>query len=198
MNDFLFYLQLGFSHVMDIQAYDHVLFLIALVVSYSFKQWKNLLWLVSLFTLGHSVSLALSAYKVVSVNSELVEFLIPLTIFLTAAKNILSGVKSNSNFKILLFFSFGFGWIHGLGFSTYFKMLIAGSETKLIELIEFSLGIEAAQVVIVAAVLLPYFLLSTLFKISKRDWILVLSSIVIGVTIPMLIERYEPFVRHIF
>lgn len=198
MNEFLFYLQLGFTHVMDIKAYDHVLFLIVLVVSYSFKQWKNLLWLVSLFTLGHSLSLALSAYKIVSVNSDLVEFLIPLTIFLTALKNIFSGVKSNSNSKILLLFSFCFGWIHGLGFSSYFKMLIADSDTKLMELIEFSLGIELAQLVIVVGVLLPYFIGNTIFKISKTHWVLVLSAMVMGITIPMLIERYGPFMEHFF
>lgn len=198
MDDFLFYFQLGYSHVLDINGYDHVLFLIVLVVSSSFKQWKNLLWLVSLFTLGHTISLALSAYKIVTVSSALVEFLIPLTIALTAAKNIFSGVKANNKAKLLLFISFCFGWIHGLGFSTYFKMLIAESETKLVELIEFSLGIEAAQIAIVFAVLLPYFLLNTVFKISKRDWILVVSAIVIGITIPMLIERYDPFIKQIF
>lgn len=198
MNDFLFYLQLGFSHVLDIQAYDHVLFLIVLVVSSSFKQWKNLLWLVSIFTVGHSVSLALSAYKIISVNSELVEFLIPLTIFITATKNIFSPIQSGGNTKLLWFFSFCFGWIHGLGFSSYFKMIIAGSESKLIELLEFSLGIELAQIAIVFGILLPYLFLSPLFKISKRDWILVVSSIVIGITIPMLLERYEPFVKQFF
>jgi ABC-type nickel/cobalt efflux system permease component RcnA len=198
MNDLLFYLQLGFSHVLDIQAYDHVLFLIVLVVSYSFKQWKNLLWLVSLFTIGHTLSLGLSAYKIISVNSGFVEFLIPMTIFITAAKNIFSGVKTSSNSKLLLFFSFCFGWIHGLGFSSYFKMLLAGSETKFLELLEFSLGIEAAQIAIVFCVLIPYLLLKPLFKITKRDWILVVSALILGITIPMLIERYEGFIKHLF
>tara|TARA_B100000809_G_scaffold107182_1_gene105613 strand:- start:5269 stop:5865 length:597 start_codon:yes stop_codon:yes gene_type:complete len=198
MNDFLFYLQLGFSHVLDMQAYDHVLFLIVLVISYSFKQWKNLLWLVSFFTIGHTLSLSLSVYKIISVNSDLVEFLIPLTIFITAIKNVFSGVKTSSNTKLLLFFSFCFGCIHGLGFSSYFKMLLAGSETKLVELLEFSLGIEAAQIVIVFGVLLPYLLLKPLFKISKRDWILVVSAIVLGITIPMMMERYDGFIKHLF
>lgn len=197
MNDFLFYLELGCTHVLDIKAYDHILFLIVLVVSFSFKQWKNILWLVTLFTLGHTLSLSLSAYKIIDVNTGLVEFLIPLTIFLTAAKNIFSGVKTSSNSKMLLFFSFCFGWIHGLGFSTYFKMLIGGSDLKILKLIEFSLGIELAQVIIVLIIVAMYHILTPVFKISKRDWILVISAVVLGIVIPMLIERYDPFIKHL-
>ena len=198
MNQFLFYLELGCTHVLDIRAYDHILFLIVLVVSFSFKQWKNILWLVSLFTLGHTVSLALSIYGFVNVNSSLVEFLIPLTIFLTALKNLFSGVKTSSNSKILLFFSFCFGWIHGLGFSNYFKMLVSGLDSKLLELVEFSIGIEIAQVIIVLVIVALYHLLTPIFNISKRDWILVISSIIIGITIPMLLERYNGFIKHLF
>jgi len=197
MNDFLFYLELGCTHVLDINAYDHILFLIVLVVSFSFNQWKNILWMVSLFTLGHTVSLALSAYKIVYVTADLIEFLIPMTILLTALKNIFSGVKTSSNSKALLFFSFCFGWIHGLGFSNYFKMLIAGLDSKLFPLIEFSLGIELAQIIIVFGIVALYHLLTPIFNISKRDWILVISSIVIGIVIPMLIERYDGFIKHL-
>lgn len=197
MNDFLFYLELGCTHVLDFNAYDHILFLIVLVVSYSFKQWKNMLWLVSLFTLGHTISLALSAYRIVNVNADLVEFLIPLTIFLTALKNLFSGTSSNANSKVLLFFSFCFGWIHGLGFSNYFKMLMSGLDSKLVPLIEFSLGIEVAQVIIVIGIVTIYHLCSAFFKVAKRDWILVMSAVVIGITIPMLIERYDGFIRQL-
>jgi hypothetical protein len=197
MNDFLFYLELGCTHVLDIQAYDHFLFLMVLVVSFSFKQWKNMLWFVSLFTLGHTISLALSTYNLVNIDIDLVEFIIPLTICLTALKNLFSGVKTSSNSKILLLFSFCFGWVHGLGFSNYFKMLISESDSKIIELVEFSLGIEVAQIIIVIAIVGLYHLLTPIFKISKRDWVLVISSIVIGITIPMLLERYEAFIEDV-
>lgn len=197
MNDFLFYLELGCTHVLDINAYDHILFLIVLVVSFSFKQWKNMLWLVSLFTLGHTISLALSAYKIIYVAGDLVEFLIPMTIFITAVNNILSGGKNTSNSKLLLFLSFCFGWIHGLGFSNYFKMLISGLDAKLLPLIEFSLGIELAQIIIVIVIVALYHLLTPIFKISKRDWIVVISAIVLGITIPMLIQRYDGFIKHL-
>ncbi|MEI6866446.1 HupE/UreJ family protein [Flavicella sp.] len=198
MNDFLLYFELGYRHVLDIQAYDHILFLIVLVVSFSFKQWKNMLWLVSVFTIGHTFSLALSSYKIVYTNSDLVEFLIPLTILLTAVKNIFTGVKTNANSKGLLFLSFCFGWIHGLGFSNYFKMLISDLDSKFFELIEFSLGIELAQIIIVVVIVALYHLLTPIFKISKKDWILVISSIVIGIIIPMLMERYDPFIKYLF
>lgn len=198
MNDFLLYFELGYRHVLDIHAYDHILFLIVLVVSFSFKQWKNMLWLVSIFTLGHTFSLALSSYKIIDTNSNLVEFLIPLTIFLTAIKNIFTGVKTNANSKLLLFLSFCFGWIHGLGFSNYFKMLVSGLDSKIVELIEFSLGIEVAQIIIVIAIVAIYHLCTPIFKIAKKDWILVISSIVIGITIPMLMERYDAFIKFLF
>lgn len=198
MNDFLFYLELGCKHVLDINAYDHILFLIVLVVSFSFKQWKDMLWLVSLFTLGHTISLSLSAYNFIHVNSNIIEFLIPLTIFLTAINNIFSGNKTSSDSKLLLFLSFSFGCIHGLGFSSYFKMLISGLDSKLIQLVEFSLGIEIAQITIVIGIVTLYHLLTPIFKINKRDWILVVSSIVFGISIPMLVERFDPFINYLF
>lgn len=197
MNDFIFYFKLGLNHVLDLQAYDHVLFLMVLVAAYSLKQWKELLWLVTAFTLGHTLTLALSTYKLISVNAAIVEFLIPATIVFTAVLNLFSAGKTSGMSKLILFLSFCFGWIHGLGFSNYFKMLIAGSDTKLLQLIEFSLGIEAAQLVIVVIITALFLLLHTIFKVSKRDWVLVLSSIVIGIAIPMLVERYEDFIRQL-
>lgn len=197
MNDFIFYFKLGLNHVLDLQAYDHVLFLMVLVAAYSLKQWKELLWLVTAFTLGHTLTLALSTYKLISVNAAIVEFLIPATIVFTAVLNLFSAGKTSGMSKLILFLSFCFGWIHGLGFSNYFKMLIAGSDTKLLQLIEFSLGIEAAQLFIVVIITALFLLLHTIFKVSKRDWVLVLSSIVIGIAIPMLVERYEDFIRQL-
>ncbi len=197
MDDFIFYFKLGLNHVLDLQAYDHVLFLIVLVVGYTLKQWKELLWLVTAFTLGHTLTLALSTYKIISVNAAIVEFLIPATIVFTAILNLFSGGKSSGISKLIVFLSFCFGWIHGLGFSNYFKMLMSGSDSKLVQLIEFSLGIEVAQLVIVVLISAGYFLFHTILKVSKRDWVLVLSSIVIGVAIPMLVARYDDFIRQL-
>jgi hypothetical protein len=188
MDNLIFYVKQGLFHVLDWNAYDHILFLIALVVVYDFKNWKKVLWLITLFTIGHTLSLVLAAYKIVSVNVNWIEFLIPLTIIVTAvfnifyARNTSKETKTNTN----LFFALFFGLIHGLGFSGYFKMLIGTSNYKLIPLLEFALGIELAQIVIVFIILILGFIFQTIFRFSKRDWILIISSIVIGVALPMI------------
>ena len=190
MDDFILYLKMGLTHVLDLSAYDHILFLIVLAVIFSFHDLKKVLWLVTLFTIGHSITLALSAYEVIQINMELIEFLIPLTIFITGVVNILNSKsttskKDNTN----LLFAFLFGLIHGLGFSNYFKMMIGQEESKLLPLIEFALGIELAQIIIVFGILIIGMILKTHLKVDKRDWILVCSSIVIGFAIQMMLDR---------
>ncbi|PQJ21601.1 HupE/UreJ family protein [Tenacibaculum sp. SG-28] len=190
MTDFLLYFKMGLYHVLDINAYDHILFLIVLAVVYQFKQWKKVFWLITLFTIGHSITLALSAYGVINVRADLVEFLIPLTIFITGAANVLTAKKAsvgkeNQNLLFALFF----GLIHGLGFSNYFKMMIGKSSDKLLPLFEFALGIEVAQVIIVLVILVIGSLLQGILGVNRRDWILVSSSIVIGFALQMMIDR---------
>lgn len=190
MDDFMLYLEMGLYHVMDLKAYDHVLFLIVLAVVFSFTQWKKLLWLVTLFTIGHSVSLSLSAYEIVKIKIELIEFLIPVTIFITGATNIfntkkISKIKDNVNLIFALFF----GLIHGLGFSNYFRGMIGKEEDKFLPLVEFALGIELAQIIIVIGILILGVLLESVAKVSKRDWIVVTSSIVVGFSIQMMLDR---------
>jgi len=190
MNDFILYFKMGLHHVLDFNAYDHVLFLIVLAVVFSFHQFKKVLWLVTLFTIGHSITLALAAFGILSVPMKLIEFLIPVTIFMTGAINVFTAKKAaGGKQNINLIFALLFGFIHGLGFSNYFKMMIGKGEDKGIPLLEFSLGIEAAQVIIVVGVLCIGLLLQNFFKVTKRDWILVCSSIVIGFAIQMLLNR---------
>lgn len=190
LDEFWFNVQYGINHVLDINGYDHVLFLMVLSVPYLFKDWKRVLLLVTMFTLGHSLSLILAAYDVVSINGELVEFLIPLTILIVAVYNVFTAGKSEKNTKLsVLFFStLFFGIIHGLGFAREFKMFIGKTESKLVPLLEFALGIEIAQIIIVFMVLFIGFLGQTVFRFSKRYWMMVLSAIVIGLVIPMLIN----------
>jgi len=190
MEDFILFLKLGLYHVLDWQAYDHILFLIALAVVYALYDWKKVIWLITLFTVGHTLTLALAAYKIVNIDIKIVEFLIPVTIFITALVNIIL-IKKNqkTHNNINLIFGFFFGLIHGLGFSNYFRMIVDDSEAKLLPLIEFAFGIEIAQVIIVLGILGIGHMAQKLFNISKRDWVLILSSIVIGIVIPMLAER---------
>ncbi len=188
MDNFIFFFREGLFHVLDWNAYDHILFLIALVVVYDFKDWKKVLWLITLFTLGHTLSLILAAYGVVKVNSDLIEFLIPLSIFITALVNIIlsRGNSKNTKTNINLIFALFFGLIHGLGFSTYFRMLIGSQEDKLLPLLEFALGVEGAQIIVVFFILLFGFVFQNIFRFSKKEWILMISSIVIGVVLPIL------------
>lgn len=190
MDDFILYFKMGLTHVLDITAYDHILFLIVLAVIFTNFQWRKVIWLVTLFTLGHSITLALSAYKILEVRMDLIEFLIPLTIFITGLINIINAKKeANKSGNINLILALFFGLIHGLGFSNYFKMMIGKEEDKLLPLVEFALGIEVAQIIIVLSILIIGFLLKSIFKVQRRDWILVCSSIVIGFSIQMMLDR---------
>ena len=191
MDDFILYTRLGLFHVLDFKAYDHILFLTVLAVIYVFSDWKKVLWLITFFTFGHTLTLALSAYDILHVKMSIVEFLIPVTIMATALANIFFSKKlvSKTESNINLIFAFFFGLIHGLGFSSYFKILVDRNEAKLMPLLEFALGIEMAQVVIVILVLLTGFVFQRIFNVNRRDWILVISSVVAGIVIPMLFER---------
>ena len=191
MNDFWFNVKYGLNHVLDINGYDHVLFLMVLAVPYVFKDWKRVLLLVSLFTLGHTLSLVLAAYNIVSVNGKLVEFLIPITIIVAAIYNVFTAGKDGKEKKmgLLLFSALFFGLIHGLGFAREFTMVFGDANNKVLALLEFALGIELAQVIIVFVILFLGFLFQTLFRFSRRDWIMVLSSVVIGLVLPILIEN---------
>ncbi len=191
MSEFMLYLQIGLRHVLDIKAYDHVLFLTALVVAYSFKDLKKTFILVSIFTLGHTLALLLSVFDMLKINSSLVEFLIPITILCTALYNLFNAGKGGgkSNISIAVFITLFFGIIHGLGFSNYFNSILAGSPgDKFLPLLSFALGIELAQLIVVLVVLLLSFLIQYFIRNSKRNWVLITSSIIIGVVIPMLIE----------
>jgi len=188
--NFWFNVEYGINHVLDINAYDHVLFLIVLTVPYVFKDWKRVLLLVSMFTLGHTLSLVLAAYDVVSVNATVVEFLIPITILVVALFNVFTSGKGAQKEKIgVLFLStLFFGLIHGLGFAREFQMLLGDTDSKLVLLIEFALGIELAQVIIVFMVLFLGYIVQTIFRFTRRDWIMIISAIVVGLVIPMILN----------
>jgi HupE / UreJ protein len=160
-----------------------------LTIYFSFKEWKNVVWLVTAFTIGHTFSLILSAYEIIYVKMKIAEFLIPLTILVTAGYNIFSIKSTRKSIVFTSIVALIFGLIHGFGFSSYFKIMVDDTEDKLIPLIEFAIGIEIAQLLIVLFILILNFLILSVLKKSKRDWILVISSVVIGVIIPMLIER---------
>jgi drug/metabolite transporter (DMT)-like permease len=191
MSDFWIYFIIGLKHVLNIFAYDHVLFLLALTVPYDFKSWKRILILVSLFTLGHSLALFLSVFNVISIKVNLVEFLIPITILIAAMYNIILSGKSSKKDGITFagIVTVFFGIIHGLGFSNYFNSILSGKPSdKLVPLTEFALGIETAQIIVVIAALLLAYMILNLTKFSKRDWTLSISAFIVGVVIPMILQ----------
>ncbi|RZJ54539.1 MAG: HupE/UreJ family protein [Flavobacterium sp.] len=191
MSQFWIYFQIGLKHVLDIHAYDHVLFLIALTVPYTFKDWKRILLLVTVFTVGHTLALVLSVFGIIAVKVNIVEFLIPITILITALYHLFTAGKATKNdgLNLVFFVTLFFGIIHGLGFSNYFKTILGGSATsKLLPLGEFALGIETAQLIVVFVVLVISYIVQTVFRFSKRDWALVMSAFIVGVVIPMIID----------
>lgn len=190
LENFWFNVEYGINHVLDINAYDHVLFLIVLSIPYVFKDWKRVFLLVSMFTLGHTLSLVLAAYSVVTVNATMVEFLIPITILVVALFNVFTSGKGAQREKVgVLFLStLFFGLVHGLGFAREFKMLLGDTDNKLVLLLEFALGIELAQVIIVFVVLFLGYIVQTILRLIKRDWIMVISAIVVGLVIPMILN----------
>lgn len=192
MVDFWFYIKLGLTHVLDFAAYDHILFLTALALPFTFKSWKKVLVLATIFTIAHCLSLYLSVYDVMVMDVGLIEFLIPVTIFSTALFNLnyLNVSVQNKSILLHVFATAFFGLIHGFGFSNYFKMLMAEEENKLIPLLGFATGIEVAQVLIVLAILIiGYFFISVL-NIKQNLFILATSILIILATIPMLIATF--------
>lgn len=191
MQEFWIFFKIGLNHVLDIHGYDHVLFLIALTVPYAFKDWSRILLLVTIFTVGHTLALLLSVFNIIVVKANIVEFIIPITILITAFYNLFTAGKASKKESITFigFITLFFGIIHGLGFSNYFKTILSGEAIdKLPNLLEFALGIEAAQIIVVLVVLLLSFVFQTLFRFNKRDFTLTMSAFVIGVVIPLIID----------
>ena len=177
MNDFTFYLNLGWHHIISWDALDHILFIVALAAIYLVKDWKQVLMLVTAFTIGHSLTLALSAYDIVRVNSKWVEFLIPCTIIITALFNFFQHDFNKKTLRLNYFLALFFGLIHGLGFANTIRFMLAKDEKIGLGLFGFNAGLEIGQIVVVSIILLISFLIVDMIKINRRWWVWALSSI---------------------
>ena len=188
MNSFLFYFIEGWKHIISRDALDHQLFILALAVIYTVKDWRRVLVLVTAFTIGHSLTLALSVLDLIRVPSSWVEFLIPVTIVLTALWNMIRRQqlkRINSNYLLALFF----GLIHGLGFANAIRMMLASDQSVGVGLFGFNLGLEAGQIVVVLLILLITQLLLYGIKVTQRIYIFVVSAIVLILSLKMAVER---------
>ena len=192
MTEFSLYFVLGQEHILDYKnGYDHILFVLALCAVYLVHDWKKILILVTAFTIGHSITLALSTLRVISVTPDLIEFLIPLTIFITAVSNLFKKEELAGSKRIQLNYAFAlfFGLIHGLGFSNYLRAILGNDQSILSQLLAFNLGLEFGQIIVVAIFLAVAFLLVDLLKVNRRDWKMVLSSAIAGIALILMKDR---------
>jgi len=187
LQDFPLYFQLGITHILDWQGYDHILFVMALCGVYAWQDWRKLLILVTAFTVGHSLTLALSVFNVIPVSVSLIEFLIPVTIVITSLVNILRKNQNKTSWLLTYLLTLMFGLIHGMGFSKYLKSLLGSQVVG--PLLAFNVGLEVGQLAIVFITLLLSFLVLNWFRASRREWNLFLSSAIFGIALTMSLER---------
>lgn len=196
MSDFGLYFNLGTEHILTWEAMDHILFVAALCLRYLWKDWKKVAVLVTAFTIGHSVTLALSALNYVSVPTKWIEFLIPLTIGITALNNLIQrSIDQQRKLPLIYFFALFFGLIHGLAYASSFLDL-EGREGLVGHLFAFNVGIELAQLLIVAIVLFISFILVQLLKVSRLGWIRVASLAILIVSVTMAFQRFPNTKTH--
>ena len=189
MTDFLFYLQLGWEHIISSDALDHQLFILALVAIFSFKDLKKVLILVTAFTIGHSVTLALSAFDIIRFPSNWIEFLIPCTIVFTALDNLIFSKNVEKLIKLNYFLALFFGLIHGMGFANSVRMMLAKEQSIVIPLLGFNVGLEIGQIAVVIIILSIFYFLSTFLKLKKKHWVMLVSAPILVVSLKMAIER---------
>lgn len=190
MEDINLFFSLGWHHIISIDALDHILFVTALAAIYIFKDWKKVLILVTAFTIGHSLTLALSVYDVIRVNDHLVEFLIPVTILITGIFNLFQKDFRPKSLQLNYFFALFFGLIHGMGFANSIRFMLAKNESIGLPLLSFNVGLEAGQILIVFIILLLSYLWITVLKVPRKAWVYFLSSIAVIVSLKMIIERW--------
>ncbi len=189
MQDFIFYLKLGWEHIISLDALDHQLFVLVLVAVYTLKDWKKILWLVTAFTIGHSITLAMSVFDLIRVPSNWVEFLIPLTIFITAVGNIIMRGRSNNLMQMNYYLALFFGLIHGMGFANIARMTMAEEQSILVPLLGFNIGLELGQIIVVMVILTIHYILVNIFRMARKDWIMFVSSAVFALSLQMVLER---------
>lgn len=190
MQDLGFYFELGWQHIIAWDALDHVLFVLALSAIYLIGNWKQVLILITAFTIGHSLTLALSVYNIISVDGKWVEFLIPCTIIITAVFNLLEKNYKPRSLRLNYFLALFFGLIHGLGFANAIRFMMAKDQSIGWSLFGFNVGLEAGQIVVVAGILFLSFLLVNKAGLKRKWWVRILSIVALSISFKMAWERF--------
>ncbi|MDQ3844019.1 MAG: HupE/UreJ family protein [Bacteroidota bacterium] len=190
MVDFGFYFKLGWDHIISIDALDHLLFIFVLAAVYTLNEWRQVLILVTAFTIGHSITLALSTLDLIRIDSKLVEFLIPCTIIITAVTNLFQKTFRTGAIRFNYFLALFFGLIHGLGFANTLRFMLARDQSLGWALFGFNIGLEAGQVMIVLLILIMAQLFLFYLKVLRRDWVLFISAAVFSLALKMALERW--------
>jgi hypothetical protein len=190
MSDVAFYFETGWHHIISVDALDHLLFLIALAAIYQAQDWKQVLVLITAFTIGHSLTLALSVYDIIRFSEKWVEFLIPCTIIATAIFNFFAKKLNPASLRANYFLALFFGLIHGMGFANTIRFMLAGNQSIAMPLLSFNIGLEAGQIVVVAFILLLGYILVPKLKLNRQWWVATLSSIAAIIALKMAIERW--------
>ncbi|HTD93517.1 MAG TPA: HupE/UreJ family protein [Chitinophagaceae bacterium] len=193
MGEFGFYFRLGWEHIISRDALDHQLFIAAIAAIYLLKDWRQVLILVTAFTIGHSLTLALSVYDIIRVSSKWVEFLIPLTIVITAFLNFFQHNFTPRSIRINYFLALFFGLIHGMGFANTIRFMLAQDQQLGWGLFGFNLGLEAGQIIVVLLLLLLAYIVVNVFKVNRREWVIFLSAAVFSLALKMVLERIPSF-----
>jgi hypothetical protein len=191
MSEFELYFGLGRDHILDYRnGYDHILFVVALCAMYLVRDWRKLLILVTAFTIGHSITLALATLQLIPVDAALVEFLIPLTIFITAVSNIFRSTEISERSTYINYgYALFFGLIHGMGFSNYLRSILGKDQSIVTQLFAFNVGLEFGQLIIVGIFLVIGFVLVDLFTVDRRDWKQVISSAIAGIALVLMKDK---------
>jgi hypothetical protein len=189
MGDFGFYFKEGIYHITDWKGYDHILFVMALCLPYLLKDWKQILILVTAFTIGHSITLALSVFNKIIISSTWIEFLIPITILITALENLSQKNTDQQHTRWRYISALIFGLIHGMGFSNYLKSMLGKDESIITQLLAFNIGLEVGQLLIVAVVVILSFIAIQIFNVKRKEWNLFVSGGIFGLSFVMALER---------
>jgi hypothetical protein len=190
MADFIFYFKEGWFHILSKGALDHLFFIVVLCVGYTFSQWRNILLLVTAFTIGHSLTLFLSVLDIIRFNDKYVEFAIPCTIVVSAALNLYRRNQLEKTARMQYLLALLFGFIHGMGFANSIRFMLSSDQQLLVSLFSFNLGLESGQIFVVLLLLFFVWLMARISLKFPKYIVILFSVIILGLSFKMAIDRF--------